>query len=93
VTRSSSIVTVYLNGLIECTGFSNNIISSQGGLLIGRGPQSNDIFNGIIDEVGIWTRALSSIEILSLSNQLNTPCYKIDSTGNCSYTPGISAGC
>jgi hypothetical protein len=83
-----------LDGIQECVGFNTNTISSQGGLLLGRGPQPSDIYTGIIDEFGIWKdRVLSSSDVTQLFNQVVQPCYNVDVTGVCVHTTGISGSC
>ena len=67
LTYNSSKYFLYFNGKLSDSGSvtTNTILDS---LYIGKDPRSN--FIGIIDDVGIWNRALSPSEVLTLYN----PC-------------------
>lgn len=71
--KSTSGVTMYING-IACTSYnpSNNNLNGNYTLatketLIGKGGSAG-AFNGYIDELGLWTRVLSSSEVLALNS-------------------------
>jgi hypothetical protein len=98
VTRSLSIVNVYLDGALLCSGSSSLPIGVSGQLFIGRGIRSTDFFTGSFGEIGLWQRGISSTEVQSLFNFNNnnniTPCMNIDTTTQqCTYVHGIQAGC
>lgn len=62
---------IYADGvLIASAAYSSNIVTSGVSTYIGRRPPStnNDTFNGYIDELGIWNRALSGAEVTQLYN-------------------------
>lgn len=62
---------LYVNGAQEAT-FTTTVRPIAGGKFsIGQewdGTSATDLFDGVIDEVGIWSRALSSTEIATLYN-------------------------
>lgn len=64
---------IYLNGSLVNQGsmnLSNNVSSSD--LFIGKVGNLNDLFNGKMDDIGIWNRALTECEIQNLyTSQLN----------------------
>jgi hypothetical protein len=67
--RSEGGLTVYLNGTVVGTGSVAGYSFSQGGASIaGFQEASTWYWDGRIDEVGVWGRALSAIEISELYN-------------------------
>jgi hypothetical protein len=68
MTYSNAFWRLYLNGsLLVSSNTSYKITQSTGGIAIGRkGDSSGDYFNGAIDDVRIYNRALSTIEIQML---------------------------
>jgi hypothetical protein len=80
---------IYRDGFeIGATSQSGNLSFSAGRLLIGGAQQSDpnptELFYGLIDEVGIYNRALSAAEIASI--------YTADSAGKCIGKPPPSIG-
>jgi hypothetical protein len=83
---------VYLNGLEVTTSYNPLNTNSANGVLFGdrfsgvlSGPCGNDnltggLFNGILDDIGIWNRALNASEIQQL---YNTGIYFQTVTGSC----------
>jgi hypothetical protein len=76
VLRSKNINTNTLTGIVSTT--TNAQISGRGG--------SSQIFNGSIDEVGVWNRAITSAEITELYNagagkQYVAPVVSLITTG------------
>ncbi len=70
VVYNGSNVTTYINGVAQTpaslTGNTRGPV--QGNVTIGGGVNSTDrVWNGLIDEVGIWNRALTTLELQSLS--------------------------
>lgn len=64
-----AMISTYVNGLlIDSKPSTGALISSTVALLIGScpGPSAPRYFNGKIDEVGIWSRALTQLEITTL---------------------------
>lgn len=60
---------VYLNGALEATGTSGGAIPTNAlTLKIGAASDGSHVFNGLIDEVAIFNRALSQAEIQSIYN-------------------------
>lgn len=76
VTYDGSVFRLYLNGTLESTsaGTSASIVAGSG--TIGRAFWvGGNYFNGQIDEVGFWQRALTSGEITTLYNSGNGVQY------------------
>lgn len=73
LTYSSDLATLYLNGASVGTKAYVGITVADGVNRIGVRPTVNDDFNGLIDEVRIWTRALSSTEVSNLYFQNIVP--------------------
>lgn len=64
----SDTLKAYLNGVeVGSMSAPNDLQYSTGSLHIGR-DQTGEYFDGIIDELGIWSRALSAGEIAALYN-------------------------
>jgi hypothetical protein len=57
---------LYINGRQEDTGTTNNITNTTTDLFIGQRETNGLRFNGLIDDVRIWNRALSAAEITLL---------------------------
>lgn len=64
-TYDGSTVRIYVNGVLEqSTSHTGYLLTSTSPVNIARRAISNDrYFNGVIDEVSIWNKALSSTEI------------------------------
>jgi len=71
--KSNSLLKYYLNGvLISTINISFNIIDNSDNLIIGHEEGPFDLtrwFNGKIDDIGIWNRALTAQEVSQLYNQ------------------------
>ena len=68
----------YLNGALVCTMVNDTIHSnnpSTGGIFFGCTRLQDRFFNGIIDDIGIWNRALTSQEIQELYNSQSNHSY------------------
>lgn len=70
----SSTSSFYINdSLISKMAFATNIVNNTLPLEIGRDvPGYTEVFNGEIDDIGIWNRALSQQEISGLYNGFTT---------------------
>ena len=83
-TASTDTVTVYLNNEI-ITGTEQPLTYNVSGFEIGRrrgpGGSSQDFFDGLIDEFGIWSRALTSTEVSELYNGGNGLAYPFSDAG------------
>lgn len=69
--RSTDSVKYYLNGALVCTMVNDSIHSNNpntGGIFFGCSRLQDRFFNGEIDDIGIWNRALDSCEIIDLYN-------------------------
>jgi len=98
ITHDGTTQRLYVNGVVESTGSLTPNTPSGTDLLIGKFYQT-DIsrqFNGLIDEVGIWNRALSAEEIKQLATVTSgyTPHTPISINGNNEFTPanGVTGG-
>jgi hypothetical protein len=61
---------IYINGTLKSTNPLTGVMSaSTNNVLIGNNPSNNRQFNGTIDEVRIWSRALNSTEINAEMNK------------------------
>ena len=73
MTRSGTTLTLYVDGSSVGTPATvgSNAINNTTDLYIGVAPGPIQYFAGLIDEVGLWSRALSSAEVLALYNSGN----------------------
>jgi hypothetical protein len=68
ITRSSNVVRCYVNSISQNTNFTTNY-NYSGPIAFGWDNSNTGFnFNGSIDEVGIWNRALSQYEIANIYN-------------------------
>ncbi|MFK8038626.1 MAG: LamG-like jellyroll fold domain-containing protein [Crocinitomicaceae bacterium] len=69
----SGSMTFYKNGVVQSTGTMNhpNITSANLPFFVGRGINGS-YFNGSIDDLGVWDRALTACEISDLYNSSQT---------------------
>jgi hypothetical protein len=74
IALDSSVAYIYRNDtLVTTQSFITNITRDGLPLEIGRDvPGVTEVFNGKIDDIGIWNRALSQHEISNLYNNVNT---------------------
>ena len=80
VTFDGSIVRLYVDGKQVASTSTTSIPDTNGNqpLRIGANSLSiQDIFIGDIDEVGVWSKALSTSEITNLMNNNNFPAGKV----------------
>jgi hypothetical protein len=70
VTKSGTTISIYRNGVFVTSGSSSgkNLGSTTNNVRIGNWVVSNQIWKGPIDEVRIYSRALSAAEVKSLYN-------------------------
>jgi hypothetical protein len=71
ITRNSTHINIYINGTKEANAtWDGTDISNSNEMWIGsRSPTSSaKYWNGSLDEIGIWNRSLSDLEILNLYN-------------------------
>jgi len=74
VTYDGATVSLYVNGtLVSTNGASGSIVSGTTPLYIGGTASSTDYFQGRIDEVRVYNRALSSTELATIRNTAITP--------------------
>ena len=70
--KENNIVSLYVNGILETTIATNNTFALPLGNYIEFGSgfteTPNYSFNGVIDDIGIWNRALTQLEIINLFN-------------------------
>jgi hypothetical protein len=84
---------VYINGTLNGTANQSSGTPQAGGSsAIGNAPSGSQTFNGLIDEVRIYNRALSASEVLELYNYTGggTPTPSVTPTSTPSATPSPS---
>lgn len=87
---------VYKNGVFWFNGNVGNIKPYEGFLTIGNNSSNAFGFNGKIDDIGIWNRALTSQEITQLHNQnqcitnISVTDTMIINLGQLSYTNPVT---
>ena len=71
-TYDGSNIRLYLNGVqATSTTQTGSLASASGALNIGRDPSNTlKLWNGLIDEVKVYNRAISANEVLDLYNDL-----------------------
>jgi len=83
VTYNAGSMTLYVNGVPEATG-SGLVSQSDGALALGRKGESAphpDLFQGLLDEVAIYSRALNASEVQAI--------YKAGNLGKCKPTATV----
>ena len=83
---------VYVNGASDGTFAAGNPLNTNGNqFFIGyQQTYSNRYFNGAIDEVGVWSRALSSTEIAALYNSGSGLQYPFSSSSSIKTINGLA---
>lgn len=71
VTMDNGLAKIYLDGILDATDTGHDCNSTTRPLRIGNLWNNHYDFDGIIDEVGIWSRVLTSQEITDLYNSGN----------------------
>ena len=93
VTSDGSTLTLYRNGFAVATSpATETLLPANGSLQIGA-SQFGEHFQGLIDEIQIYNKALSAAEIQTIYKQLavNLPFdYAVSTSGNKSVTAGSS---
>lgn len=67
-TTDGTVFNVYLDGVLKNTNSSSSLTSLFTGMYIGANASSNAFFNGSIDDIRIYNRALSPDEITTIYN-------------------------
>ncbi|OYU95369.1 MAG: hypothetical protein CFE21_09470 [Bacteroidetes bacterium B1(2017)] len=66
--RSNDSTRLYIDGVLQTTSFTTLVPSfTSSSIIIGSTTGASQFFKGIIDEIGIWNRALTPQEIASLN--------------------------
>lgn len=83
-TASTGIVETFVNGssLGTNTGYSTAIGTNTDSFIIGNDVNGSANYDGMIDEVGIWNRILSSTEVTNLYNSGSGLGYPFSSSSN-----------
>lgn len=72
--EQSNSLSIYKNGLLMNSSTTNGILNQIiGNIYVGKRPNNTGYFDGKIDDIGIWNRALTTQEIADLYNAIN--CY------------------
>lgn len=82
VVRSGTTCDVYINGANKTGtyGTHTTLAANNSALRFGRSPSSTEPFDGKIDEVQVYSTALSPVEVATVYNGLST--YNVGVTGN-----------
>ncbi len=73
VVKSETTYSYYVNGVLDKTTEINLSAQNQfTGMIFGETAYGNEPFNGILDDIGIWNRALTQQEITNLYASNNT---------------------
>jgi len=68
-TTAGSVTNLYIDGVLEATGGTGPIAENgQNTLCIGCNPTNGREWNGLIDDVGMWDRAISAAEVAQIYN-------------------------
>jgi hypothetical protein len=66
--RENDTTRIYIDGVLQNTSYTTLIPNFNGSsVIIGASNASSQFFKGSIDEIGIWNRALSPLELSSLN--------------------------
>ena len=95
-TYNGSELKIYQNGTLSSSvNHTGNLFYDSGNLWFGRGksgsaPGTDMFFNGKIDDVGMWNRALTQTEITDLYNGCSTPTATITPQSTLTFCQGAS---
>jgi hypothetical protein len=90
LTWDGSTWTIYTNGtadssITKTTDNSVTLTSTSRTLRLGAETGSSNFFDGNLDEVGVWSRALSSTEVTELYNSGNGKQYPFSTTNTSNF--------
>ena len=90
VTYDGNTMKLYMNGiLVNSTTINGNLQTSNLPLLFGKRDGNIQYFDGKLDDIGIWNRALTQQEITALYNSCSTPpTATITPNGNTTFCQG-----
>lgn len=91
VTKSNSLISLYLDGDVEATGSELNLQPTNSHTLIFGADDFNGTkqYSGSLDEVRFYSKAATSTEVSqSLANSSNILCYQTTNVGNVFYKRG-----
>ena len=95
-TYNGSELKIYQNGTLSSSvNHTGNLFYDSGNLWFGRGksgsaPGTDMFFNGKIDDVGMWNRALTQTEITDLYNGCTSPSATITPQSSTTFCQGGS---
>jgi hypothetical protein len=77
VQRSGTTLNTFINGiLVDTTTTSVSTIPTSGTMHIGRGPSTSDWYYGYLDDISMFSRALSSSEIQTIYNAGSSSMFR-----------------
>jgi hypothetical protein len=85
ITRDNSTTKYYINGVLHCSMPNSTIVSSNANgqvIHFGCSRLLNRFFNGKIDDIGMWSRALTECEIQAVYNAGSSIDNTISQNGN-----------
>ena len=89
--KDSSFYKIYMNGILVSSVLDNHQMSgSNNNILFGAHLAWNMYFKGKLDDIGIWNRALTDLEISDLYNGCNFSNVSIIPSGNTTICQGDS---
>jgi hypothetical protein len=92
--RANNVTTLYVDGVLQNGTITKTPYFSNSLFLVGSSGSggSNQIFNGQIDDIGVWNRALSQQEITALYNSqtCNSSSNTITADGPATFCAGNS---
>ena len=88
VVKSGTTYSYYVNGLLDkTTEISQSAENQFAAMIFGLNAYGNEPFNGILDDIGIWNRALTPSEIQELANSSTYTWSTGDTDETISVTP------
>lgn len=89
-TRSGTLMSLYIDGVLSSTTTVSTVPTSNIPLALGCENYAGtcyEYFGGMLDEVGIWGRSLSSVEVSALYNQGSGLAHPFLTGSTVAYTP------
>lgn len=87
----SKLQTIYINGTSDSTRTSSGLPSVSSTTFIGKRASAYDFFNGNVDEISVWNKALSSGDVTTLYNSGNGLQYPFHAVYTLTATLGTFA--
>ena len=93
MTRAGSVVSLYINGAVDSSStLALGSLSNSIPFELGRADQGTIYWEGVLDEVGVWTRTLSGAEITALAGETTVYPWGLYSGGIGGSLPLMGVG-